>query len=204
MTGRKSLILFLLILLIPAGAILLAPGEEESPVRSDTSSQEPGSSSSLRLTDILYTRTRGEHTLLNITASSAEYRDDPRTASLYDVRARVYPRSGGLIQLFSPLGTYDLEQETLTLPSGVTAATRDGFRISADRGHYRHRSEEIGFESGVEVSAPNFFAWGKQVSLSIENGILVAEEGIEAHLAPAQIRELLHHPSPPETAPSTP
>ena len=196
------MILFFFILLIPAGVVFFVPGEEEPPFNSDPPSGESGSSSSLRLSDIRYTRTQGQHTLLNITASSAEYRDNPRTASLHDVRARVYPRSGGLIQLFSPLGAYDLEQEILSLPSGVTAATRDGFRITADRGHYLHRSEEIGFESGVEVSAPNFFARGKQVSLSIENGVLVAEEGVEAHLAPARIRELLNHPFPPETTPS--
>ncbi|MCX5859242.1 MAG: hypothetical protein NT056_05030, partial [Proteobacteria bacterium] len=66
------------------------------------------SSSSLRITDLFYARTEGERLSLKVSADSAEYRENPRIANLENIRARVYPNSGGEIRIFSDSGQYDL------------------------------------------------------------------------------------------------
>lgn len=191
----------ILLLILAAGGAVTCSREQISSSLSKNHADDSASSSSLQMNDIFYSRIRGERTFLEISATSAEYHDHPKSAHLEEVHARFYPRSGNSLEMLSPVGHYDLEQEILHLPSGITATTSDGFLIEAELGAYRHHSEEIEFESEVRVTGPNLAAWGKHVQFNTETGILTADEGIEAELAPARVRELLKTTPPPESDP---
>lgn len=152
---------------------------------------QAGFSSSVRIADVFYARNEGERLSLKVRADSAEYRENPRIATLEKIRARVYPKSGGEISVFSDSGQYDLDQEILTLPGGITAVTHDGLKIGAGKGSFNNKLKELVFESFLTVTGPNLYARGERLRIDTHSGKLTIENGIEADLTPARIRTLL-------------
>jgi LPS export ABC transporter protein LptC len=154
------------------------------------------SSSSLRITDLFYARTEGERLSLKVRADSAEYRENPRIANLENIRAQVYPKSGGEIRIFSDSGQYDLDREILSLPGDVTAITHDGLKIGSGKGSFNNKLKELVFESFLTVTGPNLYARGDLLKIDTHSGKLTIEHGIEADLTPARIRTLLQIQNP--------
>jgi len=154
------------------------------------------SSSSLRITGLFYDRTEGERLSLKVRADSAEYRENPKIATLEKIRARVYPKSGGEISIFSDSGQYDLDQEILSLPGGITAVTHDGLKIGAGKGSFNNKLKELVFETFLTVTGPNLFARGNRLRIDTHSGKLTIENGVEADLTPARIRTLLQIQNP--------
>jgi LPS export ABC transporter protein LptC len=181
-----SLLLLLLIIVV----LFLLSGRGKHPSRV-FSPDEFASSTSLKITDFSYSRTEGPRKFLEIQATVAEYQDDTRTATLEKARARVYPRTGEVIQIYGQVGSYNLEQEVLTLPSGITAVTTDGLLIQAGRGTYHHQPQEIEFQSEVKIEGPNLYARGQSVKLETKTGKILVENGIEARMASSRAREIL-------------
>ena len=149
------------------------------------------SSSSVRITNLFYARNEGERLSLKVRADSAEYRESPRIAALENIRARIYPKSGGEISIWSDSGQYDLDQEILSLPGGVTAVTNDGLRIGAGKGSFNNKLKELVFETFLTVTGPNLYARGNLLKIDTHSGKLTIENSIEADLTPAKIREFL-------------
>ncbi|MCX5858324.1 MAG: hypothetical protein NT056_00265, partial [Proteobacteria bacterium] len=110
--------------------------------------------------------------------------------------ARVYPKSGGEISIFSDSGQYDLDQDILSLPGGITAATHDGLKIGAGKGSFNNKLKELVFETFLTVTGPNLFARGDRLRIDTHSGKLTIENGIEADLTPAKIRTLLQIQNP--------
>ena len=182
---------FLIFLLICTGIFFYFHTGKKLFEGKSSSRDQVSSSSSVRITNLFYTRTEGQKLSLKIQADAAEYRDNPKTATLENIRAWVYPKAGGEIRIFGDSGQYDLDREILSLPAGTTAVIQDGLQIAAGKGSFDHKLKELVFESFLTVTGPNLYARGNLLKVNTQSGKLTIENGIEADLTPARIRTLL-------------
>lgn len=192
MTGNITLRTLLLVLLLICASVFLYLLTSNKPRGKSPPFQDQAfSSSSLRITDVSYLHMDGKILTMKIQAKAAEYREDPKIATLEDIRARVYPRAGGEIRIFSDSGRYDLDREILSLPAGITAVTQDGLQIAAGKGSFDNKLKELAFESFLTVTGPNLYARGNLLRINTHSGKLTIENGLSAELTPARIRTLL-------------